>query len=191
LIPVTKLMAAIAPETSGVVVGFIGTVQDITARRSADEAQARLAAIVTSSADAIVGKTLDGIVTNWNEAAERMFGYSADEMIGQSIQRLVPSDWQAEEDMILSRMAQCETIERYETMLLAKDGRTLDASITLSPIRDAEGRNIGCSKVIRDITARKRAQALLRRQADLLDQSHDAIFTWRIGVGITYWNRGR
>jgi PAS domain S-box-containing protein len=75
-------------------------------------------------------------------------------------------------------------------MLLAKDGRTLDASITLSPIRDAEGRNIGCSKVIRDITARKRAQALLRRQADLLDQSHDAIFTWRIGVGITYWNRG-
>jgi PAS domain S-box-containing protein len=151
------------------VVGFIGTVQDITARKSAEEAKARLAAIVTTSADAIVGKTLDGIVTNWNEAAERMFGYSADEMIGQSIQRLVPNDRQAEEDMILSRMAQCETIERYETMLLAKDGRTLDASITVSPIRDAEGRNIGCSKIIRDITARRRVEEqvrLLMREAN-------------------------
>ena len=172
------------------VVGFIGTVQDITARKSAEEAQARLAAIVTSSADAIVGKTLDGVVTNWNEGAERMFGYSADEMIGQSIRRVVPSDSQAEEDMILSRMAQSETVERHEMMLLAKNGRTFDASITISPVRDAEGRNMGCSKIIRDITARKRAQALLRRQADLLDQSHDAIFTWEIGAGITYWNRG-
>jgi PAS domain S-box-containing protein len=133
------------------VVGFIGTVQDITARKSAEEAQARLGAIVTSSADAIVGKTVDGIVTNWNEAAERMFGYSADEMIGQSIRRVIPSDRQADEDMVLSRMARSETIERYEMMLLAKDGRTFDASVTISPIRDAEGRNIGCSKIIRDI----------------------------------------
>jgi PAS domain S-box-containing protein len=172
------------------VVGFIGTVQDITARKSAEEAQARLAAIVTSSADAIVGKTLDGIVTNWNDAAERVFGYSADEMIGQPIRHVIPSHRQAEEDVILSRMAQSETIERHEMMLLAKDRRTFNASITISPIRDAEGRNIGCSKIIRDITARKRAQALLRRQADLLNQSHDAIFTWKIGGGITYWNRG-
>jgi PAS domain S-box-containing protein len=151
------------------VVGFIGTVQDISARKSAEEAKARLAAIVTSSADAIVGKTLDGIVTNWNEAAERMFGYSADEMIGQSIRRVVPSDRQAEEDIILSRMAQSETIERHEMMLLAKDGRTFDASITISPVRDAEGRNVGCSKIIRDITARKRVEEqvrLLMREAN-------------------------
>jgi PAS domain S-box-containing protein len=144
------------------VVSFIGTVQDITARKSAEEAQARLAAIVTSSADAIVGKTPDGIVTNWNEAAERMFGYSADEMIGQSIRRVVPSDRQAEEDMILSRTAQSETIERHEMMLLAKNGRTFDASITISPVRDAEGRNIGCSKIIRDITARRRVEEQVR-----------------------------
>jgi PAS domain S-box-containing protein len=151
------------------VVSLIGTVQDITARKSAEEAQARLGAIVTSSADAIVGKTLDGIVTNWNEAAERMFGYSADEMIGQSIRRVVPSDRQAEEDMILSRMAQSETIERHEMMLLAKDGRTFDVSITISPVRDAEGRNIGCSKIIRDITARRRVEEqvrLLMREAN-------------------------
>ena len=144
------------------VVGFIGTVQDISARKSAEEAQARLAAIVTSSADAIVGKTLDGIVTNWNEAAERMFGYSADEMIGQSIRRVVPSDRQAEEDTILSRMAQSESVERHEMTLLAKNGRTFDASITISPVRDADGRNIGCSKIIRDITARKRVEEQVR-----------------------------
>jgi PAS domain S-box-containing protein len=150
------------------VVGFIGTVQDVTARKSAEEAQARLAAIVTSSADAIVGKTLDGIVTSWNEAAERMFGYSADEMIGQSIRRLVPSDRQADEDMILSRMTQSETIERYEMMLLAKDGRTFDASITVSPMRDAEGRIIGCAKIIRDITERKQIEwRLADREAQL------------------------
>jgi PAS domain S-box-containing protein len=147
-------------------VSMIGTGQDITERKRQEEAQARLAAIVTSSADAVVGMTLDGIVTNWNEAAERMFGYSADEMIGQSIHRVFPSDRQVDEEMIRSRMAQSETIERYEMMLLAKDGRTVDASITLSPIRDVEGRNIGCSKIIRDITARKRAQTLLQRQAD-------------------------
>jgi PAS domain S-box-containing protein len=143
-------------------VSMIGTGQDITERKQQEEAQARLAAIVTSSADAIVGKTLDGIVTNWNEAAERMFGYSADEMIGQSTRRVIPNDRQADEDMILSRLARRETIERYETKLLAKDGRTFDASVTISPIRDAEGRNIGCSKIVHDITARIRAEEEVR-----------------------------
>jgi PAS domain S-box-containing protein len=165
------------------VVGFIGTVQDITARKSAEEAQARLAAIVTSSADAIVGETLDGIVTSWNEAAERMFGYSADEMIGQSILRVVPSDRQGEEDMILSRMAQSETIERHEMMLVAKDERTFNASITISPIRDAEGRNIGCSKIIRDITERKQMEArLAEREAQL------ALFVEHAPVGIAMFD---
>jgi PAS domain S-box-containing protein len=150
------------------VVGFIGTVQDITARKSAEEAQARLAAIVTSSADAIVGKPLDGIVTSWNEAAERIFGYSAGEMIGESIRRLVPADRQLEEDVILTRMARTEAIERHEMTLLAKDGHTFDASITVSPIRDAEGRTIGCSKIIRDITERKWMEArLAEREAQL------------------------
>jgi PAS domain S-box-containing protein len=150
------------------VVDFIGTVQDITAHKEAEEAQARLAAIVTSSADAIVGKTLDGTVTSWNKAAEHMFGYSASEMIGQSIRRLVPTDRQAEEDTILSRMARSESVERHEMMLVAKDERTFNTSITISPIRDAEGRNIGCSKIIRDITERKQMEAqLAAREAQL------------------------
>src|SRR5262249_19286795 len=153
---------------AGMPVRAIGVVRDITARKSAEEAQARLAAIVASSADAIVGKTPDGIVTSWNEAAERMFGWSASEMIGQSIRRVIPADRQAEEDTILARMARSETIEHHETMLLSKDGQTFDASITISPMRDAEGRNIGCSKIIRDITQRKRTEArLAEREAQL------------------------
>jgi PAS domain S-box-containing protein len=153
---------------AGAPVRAVGVVRDITAHKNAEEAQARLAAIVTSSADAIVGKTLDGIVTSWNKAAERMFGYPANEMIGQSIRRLVPPNQQPEEDMILTRLARSESIERYEMVLLAKDGGTLDASITVSPMRDAEGHIIGCSKIIRDVTRRKRTEArLAEREAQL------------------------
>src|SRR5262249_37526564 len=160
------------------------------ARIQQQKTQARLAAIVTSSADGIVSKTLDGIVTSWNEAAERMFGYSASEMIGQSIRRLIPVDRQSEEDMILGCLARGERVEHYETLRIAKDGRSIDVAVTVSPMRDAEGGVIGASKIVRDITARKQAEGLLRRQADLLEQSHDAIFTWEIGGGITYWSRG-
>jgi PAS domain S-box-containing protein len=153
---------------AGMPVRAIGVVRDITARKSAEEAQARLAAIVTSSADAIIGKTLDGIVTSWNEAAERLFGYSASEMVGQSIRRLIPADRQPEEDVILVRLARSECIEHHEMALLANDGRTFDASITISPMRDAEGRIIGCSKIVRDITQRKRMEArLAEREAQL------------------------
>jgi PAS domain S-box-containing protein len=145
---------------------------------------------LTSSTDAIVGKTLDGTVTSWNKAAERMFGYAASEMIGQSIRRLIPVDRQHEEDIILARLVRGERTEQYETVRIAKDGRTIYAWVTILPIRDAQGRVVGASKIAHDITARKRAEQLLRRQADLLDQSHDAILTWKIGGGITYWNRG-
>src|SRR5262249_48327079 len=118
-------------DTAGMAVRGVGVVRDITARKNAEEAQARLAAIGTSSDGGIIGKALDGFVTSWNQAAERMFGYSANEMIGQSIRRLVPTDRHAEEDTILARMARSESIERHEMMLLCKDGRTFDASITI------------------------------------------------------------
>jgi PAS domain S-box-containing protein len=113
---------------------MLAVVRDMTERRAAEEAlrqsQARLVAIVTSSEDAIIGKTLDGIVTSWNEAAERMFGYSASEMIGQSIPRLFPTDRQAEEDVILRHVAQGERVEHYETVRNTKDGRAIDVSVT-------------------------------------------------------------
>jgi PAS domain S-box-containing protein len=140
----------------------LAVVRNVTERRAAEEAlrqsEARLAAIVTSSADAIISKTLGSIVTSWNEAAERMFGYSADEIIGQSIRRLIPADRQPEEDMILARLARNECIVRFETVGLAKDGRTFDTSVTISPMRNAEGHIIGASKIVRDISEHKRRE---------------------------------
>jgi PAS domain S-box-containing protein len=145
----------------GMSVRGFGVIRDITARKNAEEAQAHLAAIVTSSADAIIGKTLDGIITTWNAAAERMFGYSAAEMIGQSIRRLMTADRQAEEEMILARLARSESIEHFETVRLAKDGRTFDASVTISPVRNVEGRIIGAAKIIREISERKQMEQRL------------------------------
>lgn len=163
---------------------------DYLERTEAEAERALLAAIVDSASDAIIAKTLEGIVTSWNAAAERLFGYSAHEMIGQSIRLLVPADRQHEEDMILRRIANGERIEHYDTVRVAKDGRTIDVSLTISPVRNISGDVIGASKISRDITERRRTETLLRRQADLLDQSHDAIFVWKVPGGITYWSRG-
>jgi PAS domain S-box-containing protein len=165
---------------AGMPVRAVGVLRDVTTRKSAEEAQARLAAIVTSSADAIVGKTLDGIVTSWNEAAERMFGYSAGEMIGQSIRRLIPPDRQAEEDMILARLARSESIVHFETKRVTKDARTFDASVTISPVHDAEGRVTGAAKIIRDISERKQAEQALQTSKERLQFALDAA---RLGWG--------
>jgi PAS domain S-box-containing protein len=155
-------------DATGRPIRVLGVVHDITARKNAEEMQARLAAIVTSSTDAIVGETLDGMVMSWNETAERMFRYPAVEMIGQSMRRLIPADRQPEEDVILARLARGERVEHYETVRIAKDGYTIDVSITASPMRDAEGRIIGVSKIVRDVTKRKRTEMqLAEREAQL------------------------
>jgi PAS domain S-box-containing protein len=111
-----------------------------------------LAAIVESSDDAIVSKTLNGIVQSWNAAAQRIFGYTAAEMIGQPITRLIPPDRFDEESQILSQLRQGERISHYETVRMRKDGRPVNVSVTISPIRDATGNVIGSSKIARDIT---------------------------------------
>jgi PAS domain S-box-containing protein len=134
-------------DAAGIPLRAFGVARDITARKDAEEAQARLAAIVTSSGDAIIGETLDGIVTSWNKAAERMFGYLADEMIGQSVERLIPADRQPEEDLILARLARGESIEHHETARNAKDGRAIDVSVSASPMREADGHVVGASKI--------------------------------------------
>jgi PAS domain S-box-containing protein len=126
------------------------------------EDQALLAAIVASSDDAIVSKTLDGIIVTWNVSAERMFGYSADEAIGKSITLIVPPDRRAEERMILDKLVRGERIDHFETVRVARNGKTIDISLTISPIRDATGRIIGASKVARNITAQKKAEQDLR-----------------------------
>lgn len=149
---------------SGKLVGGVNMLVDISDRRSAEIDLERLAAIVSSSQDAIVSKTLDGIITSWNEGAARIFGYDAQEMIGQSILRIVPPELHDEEADILARLRRGERIEHFETIRVTKDGRRVNISLTVSPLRDRRGFVVGASKVARDVTDRKRneeAQQLL------------------------------
>jgi PAS domain S-box-containing protein len=140
--------------------------RDVTDHRQAAEAQARLAAIVESSEDAIVGKTLDSTILSWNTAAERLFGYTAEEAVGRSVTILIPAERQDEEDFIMERLRRGERIEHYETVRIAKDGRLLDVSLTISPIRDRSGRIVGAAKIARDVTARRWAEQATRFLAD-------------------------
>ncbi len=170
---------------TGRIQGAINCFQDITARkrseefvrdsedryRQAEQARRRLISIIESSDDAIVSKNLDGVITSWNKGAERLFGYTADEIVGQSIRTLIPEDLQNEEADILARIRRGGPIERYETVRRRKDGSRVDISLTVSPMKDAEGKIVGASKIGRDITDRKRAEDARRAaesQRDLL-----------------------
>jgi PAS domain S-box-containing protein len=133
-------------------------------------AAAHFAALVGSSDDAIVGKDLAGIVTSWNSGAEKIFGYPAAEMIGQSITKLIPADRQQEEEAILGRIRRGESVRHFETVRVRKDGSAVDVSVTVSAIRDPDGRIVGASKVARDITERKRAEATIQRFNAELEQ---------------------
>lgn len=141
---------------------MFGIVQDITARRASEQDAQRLAAIVESSDDAIVGKDLKGIVTSWNAGAERMFGYTAAEMIGQPITTIIPPELQSDETRILATIARGERIEHFETVRLKKSGEPLEISLTISPVRDKSGTIIGAAKIARDITQRKKVEQALR-----------------------------
>lgn len=136
-------------------VRFLGTVLDITGLKQVEEQSARLAAIVTSSDDAIISKTLESVITTWNDAAQQMFGYTAEEMTGESIYKLIPEDRQDEEPMILSRLKSGERLKHFETKRRTKDGRLIDVSLTISPIKDNAGNIIGLSKIARDISEKK------------------------------------
>jgi len=143
--------------------------RDVTEYRKAKEATARLAAIVGSSDDAIIGKNLDGIVTSWNKGAERLYGYRAEEILGKPITLLLPPDRMDEEAFIIARLKQGERLEHFETVRRAKDGRLIEVALTISPIRDEQGTIVGISKIARDITERKRAEEALRRAHDELE----------------------
>src|SRR5246127_2774211 len=155
-------------DPSGRLVGAINLLMDITERHNADLESARLAAIVVSSDDAIISKTIEGRITSWNAGATRIFGYEASEMIGEPILRLIPPELHHEEKEILARLQRGERIDHYETVRVAKDGRRVDVSLTVSPLRDRSGRVVGASKVGRDITERKRAEKLQRILTDEL-----------------------
>jgi len=139
------------------------TLHDITERKQAERTTSLLAAIVDSSDDAILSKKLDGTITSWNKSAERLFGYTPAEAIGQHITLIVPWERRSEEEGILIRLAEGERVDHFETVRRRKDGSTLEVSLTISPIRDAAGRVIGASNVARDITERKRIEQALQQ----------------------------
>jgi PAS domain S-box-containing protein len=153
------------------VIGWVASIIDVTDERGALDARALVTSIVESSFDAIITKDLNGIITSWNEAAHRLFGYSADEMIGTPIRRLIPAERQSEEDDILARIRRGERIEHFETVRISKDGRCLDISVTISPLRNVSGRIFGASKIARDISVVKATEAERRR---LLEEVQEA-----------------
>jgi PAS domain S-box-containing protein len=140
-------------------------------RPAPEGVSALLSAIVDSSHDAIVSKTLDGIITSWNRSAEVLFGYTAREAIGQSIRMIIPPERQAEEDYVLRQIRRGEKIDHFETVRVAKDGRRIDISLTISPVRDSHGFIVGASKIARDISERKRLE---REREDLLERERIA-----------------
>jgi len=147
---------------------FISVVEDIRTRKLTEEITYRLASIVESSDDAIVSKDLNGTITSWNASAQHIFGYSANEAVGQHITLIIPPELRQEETQILKRLRNGERIEHFETIRVAKDGRRLNISLTVSPVRDSHGRVIGASKIARDVTDRKRIESELREKDGVL-----------------------
>jgi PAS domain S-box-containing protein len=174
----------------GEVIGAINCFYDITERKRAETAASRLAAVVQSSHDAIVAKDLNGIITDWNQSAERIFGYEPKEIIGKSILTLIPKDRHSEEQDILKRIRRGELVDHYETVRRRKDGTLINVSLTISPVKDLNGKIIGISKIVRDITRQKRAEQRLAEQSRLLDLSNEAILVRDPQDRITYWNDG-
>jgi PAS domain S-box-containing protein len=153
----------------GVIVGAVNTLVDITEQKKSENKQAMLAAIIESSEDAIISKTLGGIITSWNNAAESMFGYTEKEAIGKPIIMLIPERLLAEETLILSKIRNNEKVEHYETMRLTKGGFEIPVSLTISPVKSIKGQVIGASKIVRNISKQKAAEDKLQRYAENLE----------------------
>ena len=146
----------------GAVIGVSSIIRDIGEKKQAERAAAMLAAIVTSTSDGVVSKTLEGIVTSWNKSAERILGYSEADMLGRSIRTIIPADRQLEEDRILATVLAGEIVDNFETVRIRKGGELTDVAVTVSPVRDAAGRIIGASKIVRDITDKRQTREQLR-----------------------------
>ena len=159
-------------------------------RKQAEQATALLNAIVDSSDDAIISKDLTGIITSWNKGAERLFGYTAEETIGRPVTMLIPADRLDEEAKILEQLKGGERVDHFETIRVRKDGSQLNISLTISPVKDANGRIIGASKVARDISERKLVEKASALLSAIVDSSDDAIISKDLNGIITSWNKG-
>jgi PAS domain S-box-containing protein len=172
----------------------LGITRDITERKRAERAAVLLSAIVDSSDDAIISKDLTGTITSWNKSAERIFGYTAGEAVGQPVATLIiPADRQEEEPQILARLRKGERVDHFETVRRRKDGTVLDVSVTISPIRDADGKIVGASKIARDVTDRRRMETALvaseARFRQLADTMPQMVWTARPDGFIDYFNQ--
>lgn len=188
LIPISLTISPIR-DRHGKIIGASKIARDISQQQKADEMQAMLAAIVASSDDAIISKTLQGIITSWNPAAERLFGHSAQEAIGKHISLIIPDDRLREEDMIIGNISKGNKIDHFETVRKAKDGREIPLSVTVSPIFNSKGQIIGASKVARDISDRHQASEKQGVLAAIVGTSDDTILSKTLDGIITSWNR--
>jgi PAS domain S-box-containing protein len=166
---------------------FTGFIRDISARKESEKALRHYAALVESSDDAIIGKTLDGYIASWNRGAELVFGYSRQEMVGKNISILIPADRKEEEPGILEKIRRGESVDHYETVRRRQDGKLIDISVTVSPIRDAAGTIVGASKVARDITGRKQLEKEIleisdREQRRIGHDLHDGLCQHLAGI---------
>jgi PAS domain S-box-containing protein len=180
--------AAPLKNADGTVVQLAVT-RDITLRNQAENAQRRLAAIIESSEDAIASKDLQGTITSWNKSAEKLFGYTAEEIIGRPVTLIIPPELHDDEALILGRIRAGERIEHFQTVRVHKNGRRVDVSLTVSPVRDEKGKIIGAAKIVRDISHQKKLEEAARRLAAIVESSDDAIASKDLNGIITSWNR--
>jgi PAS domain S-box-containing protein len=185
-----SIAATAERDQTGEPVALRWLLRDVTEKRCAEEARARLAAIVESSDDAIIGKDLNGFVTSWNQGAQRLFGYTAAEMVGRPVLLLVPPEREDEEAGILVKLRRGEKIDHFDTVRRTKGGRLIDVSLTVSPIRDERGRVVGASTIARDVTERRRAEQTRARLAAIVESSDDAIISKDLSGVIRSWNTG-
>jgi PAS domain S-box-containing protein len=174
--------------TDGKIVGASKIAREITDRRALEYAMRQLASIVDSADDAIISQNPEGIIQSWNPAAERLFGYTPFEAIGRSVTMLIPLRQLEEEPGILARLHNGERIEHYETVRRRKDGKLIDVSLTVSPLRDAVGQVMGASTIVRDISDRKRGGEAVRYLAAIVESSNDAIISKNLDGVIQSWN---
>jgi PAS domain S-box-containing protein len=179
-------------DDTGKIVGIMGISRDITERKRVEEKNLQLAAIVKSSDDAIIGKTLDGIITSWNKGAERIYGYNEDEVVGKPITLLIPAGHEDEIPSLIERIRRGEQVEHYETLRKRKDGSIINVSLTVSPVKNIKAETVGASVVARDITGRMQAEKMLRQSEqkyrELVEHANSIIVRWQRDGEITFLN---
>jgi PAS domain S-box-containing protein len=179
--------ASVYGDPEGRILGVVAVARDVTQQKKAGEERSRLAAIVDTTMDAFIGKSVDGIITSWNKGAARTFGYTAAEVMGRHVSMLIPPHLRMEEQRLLETLTRGTSLEPYETLRVRKSGEIFDVSLTLSPVQDAAGRIIGASSIARDITTQKHASQYAR---SLIEASLDPLVTISPGGRITDVNEG-